>query len=186
MSAKFIVFEGCDRSGKSTQANILLNSLKNSVLINFPNRETPIGKMLNSYLTSDTNMTPEVSHLLFTANRWEMQETIKNHLKNNINVICDRYYYSGVAYSVANGLDVDWCVNTNSGLIEPDIVIYMSLDCDIASKRSGYGLEKGENIPFQQLIQEGYKYFSKYNNWNIVDANQDIDDISSIINKLIN
>lgn len=39
--------------------------------------------------------------------------------------MCDRYAYSGVAFSAAKGLDVDWCKKTDSGLPKPDLVIFL-------------------------------------------------------------
>ena len=44
------------------------------------------------------------------------------------NIVCDRYWYSGVAYSYAKGLDFDWCIKPDEGLIEPDLIIYLKAD----------------------------------------------------------
>jgi dTMP kinase len=50
-------------------------------------------------------MNNQTIHLLFSANRWEESELIVDTLNQGINIICDRYAYSGVAYSNAKGLD---------------------------------------------------------------------------------
>ncbi|PSR80369.1 hypothetical protein PHLCEN_2v6754 [Hermanssonia centrifuga] len=72
----FIVFEGLDRSGKSTQAATLLKRLQDAQspakLINFPDRTTAIGKMIDSYLRSESELDDHAVHLLFSANRWEL------------------------------------------------------------------------------------------------------------------
>lgn len=71
----FIVFEGADRAGKSTQCQQLVAHLNASgvaaELWNFPDRTTAIGKMINAYLTSQADINDAAVHLLFSANRWE-------------------------------------------------------------------------------------------------------------------
>ena len=71
----FIVFEGADRAGKSTQCQMLVDHLTASgvaaELWRFPDRTTAIGKMINAYLTSQADIDDAAVHLLFSANRWE-------------------------------------------------------------------------------------------------------------------
>ena len=58
--------------------------------------------MLSEYLTNkDMKFSDEAIHLLFAANRWEIKEQIMKDLEEGINIICDRYAYSGVVYSAA-------------------------------------------------------------------------------------
>jgi len=45
-------------------------------------------------------------------------------------MVCDRYAYSGVAYSVAKGLDFDWCLGVDRGLVQPDLVLYLDFSAD--------------------------------------------------------
>jgi dTMP kinase len=49
----------------------------------------------------DFKFSDEAIHLLFAANRWEMKEQILKDLKEGTTLICDRYAFSGVAYSAA-------------------------------------------------------------------------------------
>ena len=64
-------------------------------------------------------------------NRWEQKDKLADLLLNQgINIICDRYSYSGVAYSSAKGLDFKWCLNADRGLIKPDLVIYIDVDIE--------------------------------------------------------
>ena len=71
----FILFEGVDRCGKTTQARRLVERLNASgraaVFMNFPDRTTAVGKQLNAYLTSAEELDDHAVHLLFSANRWE-------------------------------------------------------------------------------------------------------------------
>ena len=73
-------------------------------------------------------MSNEAVHLLFSANRWEKIKEIEETLKNGTNIICDRYWYSGVAYSVAKGMDFEWCLAADKGLHQPDLVIYLKAE----------------------------------------------------------
>ena len=67
-------------------------------------------------------------HLLFSINRWEMKEDIINQLNSKTHLILDRYSYSGIAYSNAKGIDIDWCMSPEKGLPKPDLVIYLKAD----------------------------------------------------------
>ena len=72
----FIVFEGLDRSGKTTQSQKLTEHLQNKNVsvrkLNFPDRSSKTGALLNTYLTdSEFKLNDEAVHLLFAMNRWE-------------------------------------------------------------------------------------------------------------------
>ena len=67
----------------------------------FPDRSTNIGAIINSYLGCKKELEDHVVHLLFSANRWEMEKEIINTLMSGTSVLIDRYAYSGVAFSAA-------------------------------------------------------------------------------------
>ena len=83
--------------------------------LRFPERTTDIGKMISSFLQNKKPMGSELLHLLFSANRWELQNEIREKLQKGEIIIIDRYAYSGVAYSVAKGLDLEWCKSPDRG-----------------------------------------------------------------------
>ena len=70
--------------------------------------------------------------------------------------MCDRYAYSGVAFTAAKGLDLQWCKHCDSGLPAPDCIIFMDLDADDASQRGNYGEERYERIDFQRNVKEKF------------------------------
>lgn len=100
-----IVFEGCDRSGKTTQIKRLVDRLNEegskTKMMRFPERDTGIGQLINQYLSCAKEMDDHVVHLLFSANRWELVKDISSSLESGTNVIIDRYAFSGVAFSAA-------------------------------------------------------------------------------------
>ena len=75
MRGAFILFEGVDRCGKTTQARRLVGALndagKAAVFMNFPDRATAIGRQISAYLSSAEELDDRAVHLLFSANRWE-------------------------------------------------------------------------------------------------------------------
>ncbi|RKP19054.1 P-loop containing nucleoside triphosphate hydrolase protein [Rozella allomycis CSF55] len=144
-----IVFEGCDRSGKSTQSKLLYEFLKERTsveLLRFPDRTTDIGKVINQYLTSSNNLNDQCIHLLFSANRWELKEKIVQLLNSGTSVILDRYVYSGIAFSAAKGLDLEWCRACDKGLPKPDVLYFFQLELEQASKRGNFGQERYETL----------------------------------------
>lgn len=182
----FVVFEGIDRCGKTTQSKLLFEKLKfqgqKVEWIRFPDRNTPIGKMLDQYLGSASDLIPQVSHLLFSANRWELQFKIKNLLEDGFTIICDRYWYSGLAYSVACGLNFDWCISTDTGLIAPDKVIYLKMMPEDAAQRGDYGLERYEKQDVQEKVYQAYSLLHQ-ENWISFDANRDVEIVHDEIMK---
>ncbi|VBB74972.1 Putative thymidylate kinase [Podospora comata] len=156
-----IVLEGLDRSGKTTQVKLLEQRFvelgKSVKVMRFPDRTTPIGQMINSYLTSQTTMSDHVIHLLFSANRWEAASLITSLLSHGTTVICDRYYYSGIVYSAAKHnplLPLSWARSPEVGLPRPDLVLFLDLDELEAKKRGGWGGEVYEKAEMQRRVRE--------------------------------
>lgn len=156
----FCVFEGVDKSGKTTQAAIFANGLRSEgfdvVEMRFPDRTTPTGKVINRYLKSSTKMTPEQQHLIFSANRWEIQKTIREHLDAGKFVVCDRYLHSGVAYSMVHGCPDHLLANADKGLIMPDKVFYLTASPETQRRRTVEELEVTENTDFQAQVRLAY------------------------------
>lgn len=101
-----LVFEGLDRSGKSTQSKLLVESLKKAgkqaELMVFPDRSTPIGKVISEYLSNKSyELNDQALHLLFTANRFENMHKMKKLLSEGVSVVVDRYSFSGIVFSSA-------------------------------------------------------------------------------------
>lgn len=170
----FIVLEGIDRAGKTTQARLLVEKLREAgidvVAHRFPARTSAIGGLLDSYLQQTRSADAHVMHLLFAADRWEQQAAIRTDLLAGKTVVCDRYAYSGVAYSAAKGLDLEWCKAADRGELRPDLVLYLNLPPEAASLRAGYGVELYERLDFQRIITSKYALMSSDYEWAVVDA----------------
>lgn len=176
----FVVIEGIDRTGKTTVCKRLAQLLNGVTLISFPNRKLFTGELIDKYLKSEVSLNAQTIHLLFSANRWEFQERIK--MMEGI-VLCDRYYLSGIAYTSAKGIEMDWCKWMDKGLIEPDLLVYIDLPVDIAAKRDGFGNEKYEKIDYQSKVYQQFKLLVDVYEGSklIVDGTKTIDDIAQTI-----
>lgn len=188
----FIVLEGCDRCGKSTQSRRLVLFLQSRHVpvkyMAFPERQSNIGQVINTYLTNKQQLNDETIHLLFTANRWEHKNEIMNLLSSGTTLVVDRYAYSGLAYSMAKGMSKNWCMSPEKGLPRPDVVFYLKASVDNLLDRGNFGEERYEKKEFQTKVSaafaEIYKHEQDY--WHVVDGSQSEDAIhSSITSKAI-
>lgn len=71
-------------------------------------------------------------------------------------MVVDRYAFSGVAFSSAKGLDLEWCRNPDIGLLSPDLVLFLDLNIDEAEKRGGFGQERYEKRELQIKVREEF------------------------------
>ncbi|CBQ73602.1 related to thymidylate kinase [Sporisorium reilianum SRZ2] len=185
----FIVVEGLDRAGKSTQVERLAQHL-HAKAIKFPERTTAIGQMINSYLAQTSDLDDQAIHLLFSANRWECVASIKKTLDAGESIVCDRYAFSGIAYSVAKGLSYDWCRNPDVGLPLPDLTMFLDLDAETAAARGGYGEERYEKLDFQAKVRDAFTRVSQDvrahgGRWVTIDASKTLDQVTDDIQKAV-
>jgi len=185
---KFIVFEGLDRSGKTTIVNELYERLVSNFpvkKIRFPNRDDQLGKLVDGYLRKQVKFEDETIHLLFSGDRYEHRLMINEIRKNNI-ILCDRYSMSGIVYSAAKGLDLNWCIMVESLLPKPDLTIFIDTPMEELIKRKGFGDEVYDNKIFQEKTYALYQELLKNEkNSFIVDGSLPINEIIEIIIKRI-
>jgi len=172
------VFEGLDRSGKSTQAARTLawlrgrGSLVTEEVWRFPDRTTPTGQIISAYLSKTQNLDNNAQHLIFSANRWEKAAQLRQTLEEGTHVIADRYAFSGVAYSVgAKGLDWTWCTEPDRGLPAPDLVIFLDIDPADVARRGEFGRERYEELEIQERVRAAFvNMASQIPVWKIIDV----------------
>ncbi|KAG0093474.1 hypothetical protein BGZ93_010877 [Podila epicladia] len=183
---RFILLEGCDRAGKSTQCAMLVAALKEKghavELCKFPERTTTIGQMINAYLTNAKDLDDQAIHLLFSANRWEAMQAMKTKLREGVHLVVDRYAYSGVAFSAAKGLDLTWCKNPDRGLVRPDLTFFLDLPTSEAEKRGGFGEERYEKRELQEKVRHLFHEL-KGKEWVMVDARSSVQALHETILK---
>jgi dTMP kinase len=182
---KFVLFEGGDRCGKTTQARRLVEHLNKlgspSVLMQFPNRATRIGTVLDSYLTRNLRMDDRALYLMFVANRWEQMDFLHTHLNEGTTVVADRFSFSGVAYSK---LEFAWCVSMERGLPKPDITLLMDMHPSRAQSRDGWGVERFETQDIQHRVRSRFERM-RTPEWHVVDATPPIDVVSGRVQEVV-
>ncbi len=134
---RFIVFEGLDGSGKTTQIGLLAERLRKmgrQVHITAEPTESVSGGLLRDALSGTVKRTPCELAALFALDRIHHNVNpiwgIKKMLDEGRDVLCDRYYYSSLAYQ-GSETDFDWVKSMNIDcpeIVTPDICIFLDLD----------------------------------------------------------
>ncbi|XP_031253495.1 thymidylate kinase-like isoform X1 [Pistacia vera] len=183
-----IVLEGLDRCGKTSQSGKLLSYLEglghSAELWRFPDRTTSVGQMISAYLLNQSQLDDHTIHLLFSANRWEKRSMMETKLKAGTTLIVDRYSYSGVAFSSAKGVDVEWCKAPEMGLLAPDVVLFLDIPPEKAAERGGYGGERYEHLEFQKKVAQCYQIL-RDSSWKIIDGCQGIDEVEKELHDIV-
>jgi len=140
----FIVFEGLDGAGTTTQSKLLVEKIKNSVFTNEPtDRET--GKLIRKCLRKEAEFSGKTLPYLFAADRAEhiygkdgIIELCKNHI-----VFCDRYLFSSIAYQALEN-DYELILKLNENFPMPEAVFFINTSITECQKRINSRGEKKE------------------------------------------
>ena len=141
---KFIVLEGIDGSGKSSQIGPLVERLEGLGVACRADREPtggPVGTLIRQALTGQTPLDPRVIAALYAADRLDHLVNDKNGLcaaiDSGITVVSDRYYFSSYAYHSVD-VDMDWVIGANSlsaDLIRPTVTVFLDVPAEEAMAR---------------------------------------------------
>jgi dTMP kinase len=128
-----IVIEGIDGAGKSTQAEILMNWLRERGFDVVYFREpsgSRWGREIKRKALDPDSITPEEELELFQKDRKEnVEKNLKPALERNKIVVLDRYYFSTIAYQGAKGIDEERIKRMNEEFaVEPDLVFILDID----------------------------------------------------------
>lgn len=204
----FIVLEGVDGSGKSTQLDNIVNHIKS----NYPNKKVIytkepggynniLGKQLRNIILTN-EMDDYTRALLYAADRYEHQLLIKKWLEEDYIVICDRYIYSSFAYQVNNNLSIEDIMNINKhhNIIKPDHILFFRININTYKNRKNARSKEREldviekrpdKFFFNTMINYGKALEPEWSKIIEIDANNDLiavtnetlNAIDSILNK---
>lgn len=186
----FIVIEGIDGAGITTNSKLLVKWLEenqfNAIYTKEPT-EGPIGKLIREFLSSNYNLDPYLMALLFTADRsFHVKDTILPSLNQNKIVVCDRYYFSTLAYQSVHGTDFDLIYKMNKKFPEPNSIILLDVNPELAIKRKGGGKEFYEKLYFLKDIRKRFLEMASDFNFIVVSSNDSLEVVQNKIRKITN
>ncbi|MBO5364481.1 MAG: dTMP kinase [Clostridia bacterium] len=195
---KFIVLEGLDGCGKSTQLKRLADSLTQkgeAVILTAEPTDFETGAYLRRILSESQSKNMYLQAALFLADRLEHithpEFGIRQYLEKGYTVICDRYYYSSFAYQ-GTASDIDWVMDTNLNcreMLTPDLCIFLDVNPDTCKERIDKVREKPElyekDVALMREIRNNFlrildKLKAKQN-IAVIDANRSLDDVEKEI-----
>ncbi|OFX58611.1 MAG: dTMP kinase [Bacteroidetes bacterium GWB2_41_8] len=172
MKSLFIVFEGIDGSGKSTQINLLKQKFENrglGVLIESEPTNNPVGEMIQDVMTGKITLANESIAALFLADRLEHITNpingLNEKLANGNNIIASRYYFSSYAFQ-SDAVPLKWLVESNElckSLLKADLTFYLNIDPEQSYervKKRGKQLELFETR--EKLIKTHNQYLKAF------------------------
>ncbi len=190
----FIVFEGGEGAGKSTQVEALARRLSREgyeVVSTHEPGGTPLGEDVRSWLKTRTDLTPTTELLLFAAARAQLVENvIAPALHSGKIVICDRFTASTIAYQgYGRGLDMELIGRLNqaaTGGLQPDLTVFLDVPVEVGlarKKGSGFDTFEAEAIEFHLRVRDGYLAQAAHeaDSWLILDSTLKRDALASEI-----
>jgi len=189
MSGKFIVFYGVNHIGKSTQATQLVESLmrdgKNAQYVKYPRYELePIGPLLNDYLRGDNtySITPREAQILFATDRAYHQPSIEQCLKAGMHVIAEDYIGTSIAWGIGSGVNKEFLIKLNSGLIQPDLAFLLDGN-QFEEGREKHRHEGNPELTMQ--VQEIHRELAREFKWYTLNANDPVETIHKEVYEVV-
>ena len=204
MKGKFIVIEGIDGCGKTTQIEEISKWLPNSGLMGKNSKliktREPGGSLLGKKLRNlilDNNKnnkpSPLAELLLYSADRAEhVSKIIAPALENENWVLCDRFSDSTLAYQgYGRNINREIIKNIESIVCQgesPDLTIFLEISPEESILRRKNLIPdriESEGIKFLEKVNEGFKFIAKEKNWKTISASQNVKIISNQIKETL-
>ena len=181
----FIVIEGLDGSGKTTQARLLVRRLQsshNAVYTTEPSRGK-IGSFIRKRcLYEEKRLDCVVEALLFAADRVEhVQNEVIPALNEGKLVVSDRYVYSSLAYQGSAGLDISWIDAINKHALKPDLAIFIDVAPEMVLQRLNRKKSVMETLETQKKVREIYLKFVANGQLVRIDGDMPVADLSEAL-----
>ncbi|MFP4362452.1 MAG: dTMP kinase [Spirochaetia bacterium] len=167
----FIVLEGLDGSGTTTQGRLLYQRfVDQGVQVHLTCEPTDLetGKIIRRVLRKDLTVEPATLAYMFAADRYEhiygKLDGIRDLTENGVTVISDRYFFSSLAYQ-SLGWDYEKVAGLNSKFPLPSCCIYLDLSPEVCAERMQERHEKDifEELELQKKVYANYeKAFALY------------------------
>ncbi|OGZ00222.1 MAG: dTMP kinase [Candidatus Liptonbacteria bacterium RIFCSPLOWO2_01_FULL_45_15] len=182
---KFIVFEGPDGSGQTTQSSLLEKYIsglgKKVILTKEPTLDSKAGLEIKVILNHEKESTPEGLQKLFAEDRKEhLKKVIIPALKGGSIVISDRYFFSTFAFG-SLGADLERLISINNDFILPDITFVMTVKPETSIERianRGIKFTLFEKLESLKKVMENYKNLgNRFENMVFIDGDRAVNEI---------
>ena len=190
MKGKFIVLYGINNLGKSTQVKLLIERLaKHRITAEYLKYGVydlkPSGEMLNEYLRKGNpyNFSPREFQMCHALNRTQYEPVLKQKLDAGIWIIAEDYKGTGIAWGVGSGVDMDFLLRLNSHLLEEDLAILFDGERFVSGIETNHKHEQDAELT--NKVRTVHLELAKKFDWNIINANQFVEDVHENIWKLI-
>ncbi|VVB61684.1 putative thymidylate kinase [uncultured archaeon] len=188
MKGKFIVIEGLDGSGASTQVAMLSEYLASKgykVLVTKEPTNNLVGGLIRGQLTHEWKSNPECLQLLFAADRsHHLEKEIIPALEKGFIVISDRYMYSSLAFGSID-CDIEWLKSINSKFLKPDVSVILNVPPEVSVERIGRsraGFELFEDKTKLEKVRAAFDKLSKeYKDVIVIDGTLPVNKVSMAI-----
>jgi dTMP kinase len=187
-SGVFVVLEGGDGCGKSTQARLLVRRLRGLGREVVATREpgaTEAGAAIRSLVLGGGDLDPRAEALLIAADRADhVAEVIRPALARGAVVVSDRYIPSSLAYQgVARGLGVDEIARLSewaTGGLSPDVVIVLDVPAQEAAARRAGPEDRMEREPdaFRAAVNQAYRDLASRFGWTLADGTAPVEKVA--------
>jgi dTMP kinase len=188
----FLVFEGIDVSGKSTQARRVADL--RDALFTFEPGDSPLGVDLRQWLLDATTpMNPPTEALLMLADRaHHVYSVIEPALASGRSVVSDRYYASTLAYQgYGRGVDLGLLQSASElaiGSCRADATILLDIPVHVVDERRAHDRRdrfESADLAFHERVREGYLELATANDWIVVDGTQPQGEVAQEIDERI-
>lgn len=197
---KFIVFEGLDGSGQTTQANLLADFLQEKkqrkrfghtgIEITKEPTSSLIGGLIRGQLNHDWKSSAECLQMLFAADRlYHLEKEIIPLLERGITVISDRFFYTSVAYGTVDIKDSAWLLKINDKVLLPDIVFLLRVSPKVCMQRIATNRHSVTLFEQEEMLEKIWKNYlpltKKFKNINVMNGEQPIEKIAKNIQNIV-
>ena len=166
-AGKFIVLEGIDGAGTTTQARKIADFLfeknkNNTILLTREPYKSQFGLRVKDLLKHDKD--PKANARLYAQlfvedRKFHLTNVILPALREGITVICDRYMLSTLAYQHWQGIDLSVLLDAHKGMPLPDLTLFLDAPPELAFRRraaTGAALDVFEEAGFQEGLKNAY------------------------------
>jgi dTMP kinase len=191
----FIALEGIDRSGKTTQAELLARALgPDAMLVREPGGTEAAERIRDVLGDSDLELDPIAELILFGAARADLvARVIRPAIEAGRDVVCDRFADSTIAYQgVGRGLGAERVEELNrlaTDGLEPDLTLLLRIEPELAARRGGLGDDRfeREGIEFQRAVARAYDEIAEHHPERVavIDAAREVDAVHADVIALV-